>query len=213
MPESFNFLTRLAIWAVPVILAITLHEMMHGYVARLFGDDTASSAGRVSLNPLRHVDLFGTLILPALLIFSHLPVIGYAKPVPVNFGKLSSRRLGMILVSAAGPLTNFALAGLAALAFHLIVATVDSGGVALVVFARMLVASVAVNVGLGVFNLFPVLPLDGGRVLVGILPPALARSYAGLERYGFPLLFLLLYMNWLGPIIDPPINAIMRALL
>ncbi len=186
---------------------------MHGFVARLFGDDTAARAGRLTLNPVRHIDPFGTLIMPALLMFLHLPVFGYAKPVPVNFGRLRSKRLGMICVAAAGPVTNFVLASLAAAGLHWMIAHSDSTGVLVHTVALMLIASVEVNVMLAVFNLLPLLPLDGGRVLAGILPPALARSYAGLERYGFALLFLLLYMNWLGPIISPPINAIVRALL
>jgi len=211
--DSSNFVAQLLIWAVPVIAAIILHEVMHGFVARLFGDDTAARAGRLTLNPIHHVDPFGTLIMPALLMFFHMPVFGYAKPVPVNFGKLRSKRLGMVVVSAAGPLTNLTLATVAAAALHWVIANNATEGVAVHTVALMLLASVEVNVMLAVFNLLPLLPLDGGRVLVGILPPTLAQSYAGLERYGFPLLFLLLYMNWLGPIINPPINAIVRALL
>jgi Zn-dependent protease len=206
-------LVQLLIWAVPVIAAIILHEVMHGWMARLYGDDTAAQAGRLTLNPLRHIDPFGTLILPALLLFLRLPVFGYAKPVPVNFGRLSNRRLGMILVAAAGPCTNLALAIVSAILLRTLVASGGAETAASRVIAFMLVASVQINVVLAVFNLLPLLPLDGGRVLTGLLPPPLARSYAQLERYGFPLLFLLLYMNWLGPIVNPPINAILRALL
>jgi len=143
-----------------------------------------------------------------------LPVFGYAKPVPVNFGRLRSRRIGMILVSAAGPLTNLAIATVSAIALRASIgggADVEGGMTR--VITLMLVASVEINVMLAVFNLIPLLPLDGGRVLVGLLPPPLAAGYARCERYGFPLLFLLLYMNWLGPIVNPPINAIVHALL
>lgn len=213
MAESSSFLTRLLVWAVPVIVAIILHEVMHGFVARLFGDDTAARADRLTLNPLRHIDPFGTLIMPALLMFLHLPVFGYAKPVPVNFGRLSSKRLGMICVAAAGPVTNLVLATISAIAWRVIVGATDYESIATHTTTLMLLASVEINVMLAVFNLIPLLPLDGGRVLVGILPTPLARSYASMERYGFPLLFLLLYMNWLGPIINPPIDAIVRALL
>jgi len=208
-----SFLTRLLVWAVPVIVAIILHEVMHGFVARLFGDDTAARAGRLTLNPLRHIDPFGTLIMPGILLFLGLPVFGYAKPVPVNFGRLRSRRIGMILVSAAGPLTNLVIATVSAIALRATIGGADTETGATRIITLMLVASVEINVMLAVFNLIPLLPLDGGRVLVGLLPPSLAVGYARCERYGFPLLFLLLYMNWLGPIVNPPINAIVRALL
>ena len=206
MPEQANFLTTILIWAVPTILAIILHEVMHGYVALMFGDDTAQRAGRLTLNPLRHIDPFGTLILPAILIFSHLPVFGYARPVPVNFGRLRNRRLGMIAVAAAGPLTNLTLATASAIALRALGGT--SG-----ILADMLFASVLINVMLAVFNLFPLLPLDGGRVLVGLLPVGLARSYARVERYGFLVLFFLLYTHWLGRIVNPLVDVITRALL
>lgn len=206
MAEQAGSLTTILIWAVPTILAIILHEVMHGVVALAFGDDTALRAGRLTLNPLRHIDPFGTLIMPAILIFLRLPVFGYARPVPVDFRRLRSRRLGMILVSAAGPLTNLTLAVASASALR---ALGGGGGL----LAAMLFASVLINVMLAVFNLFPLLPLDGGRVLAGLLPPALARSYARIERYGFLILFLLLYTNWLGRIVNPLIETLTRALL
>ena len=201
-------MTTILIWAVPTILAIILHEVMHGFVALAFGDDTALRAGRLTLNPLRHIDPFGTLIMPAILIFSHLPVFGYARPVPVDFRRLRHRRLGMIVVAAAGPLTNLTLALASAIALRMV--SGDAGGG---ILAKMLLASVLINVMLAVFNLFPLLPLDGGRVLAGLLPPALARSYARVERYGFLILFLLLYTHWLGRIVYPLVDTITRALL
>src|SRR5262249_47127956 len=115
-----TFLPKLLVWAVPTIIAIVLHEVMHGFVARGFGDDTAARAGRLTLNPLSHIDLFGTLIMPAALLFLGLPVFGYAKPVPVDFRRLRNRRIGMIMVAAAGPLTNFALAAASGFAFRVV---------------------------------------------------------------------------------------------
>ncbi|MGH7842984.1 MAG: site-2 protease family protein [Candidatus Binataceae bacterium] len=208
-----SFAATLAVWAVPTIFAIVLHEVMHGFVARALGDETAARAGRLTLNPLRHVDLFGTFIMPALLLFSHLPVFGYAKPVPVDFRRLRPRRLGMVLVAAAGPTTNFALAAASAVVFRVVQANASALTGAGPLLAQMALASVLINVMLGVFNLLPLLPLDGGRVLAGLLPASLARPYARLERYGFILLFLLLYTDWLDRMINPLINSIVRAIL
>ncbi len=212
MGNSHAFLVTVLIWAVPTILAIVFHEVMHGRVALRFGDQTAARAGRLTFNPIRHIDPIGTVALPALLLFLHLPVFGYAKPVPVDFRHLNPRRFGMVAVAAAGPLTNFALAAASALAFRF-VSNVPLSGMAAYVFPRLLEASVAVNVMLGVFNLLPLLPLDGGRVLAGVMPEALARGYARLERYGFLILFLLLYTDWFDAMIDPIIRTIVRALL
>jgi Zn-dependent protease len=208
LAESPSFIARILVWAVPTVLAIILHEIMHGVVARAFGDDTAAQAGRLTLNPIRHIDPVGTILIPGMLLFLHLPVFGYAKPVPVNFSRLSPRRLGMIAVAAAGPLTNLTLAVLSARALRVAIGLEHPG-----LIAQMLYASVLVNVMIGVFNLFPLLPLDGGRVIVGLLPLRLARGYAKLEPYGFMILFLLLYTHTIGAMIDPVIGAVAGALL
>jgi Zn-dependent protease len=169
-------------WAIPVLLAITLHEAAHGFVARHFGDDTAWRLGRVSLNPLKHIDPFGTLILPGLLLLTHAPFLfGYAKPVPVKFGQLRNPRRDMVWVAAAGPAMNLALATVAALLLH-VVGLLPAGADQWVL--RNLANAININVILAVFNLMPLPPLDGGRVAVGLLPDVIAAPLARLAPYG-----------------------------
>lgn len=196
------------------MFAIIAHEVMHGVVALRLGDDTALRAGRLTLNPISHIDLFGTIILPFGLYLFGLPVLGYAKPVPVDFRVLRGGRTGMLKVAAAGPLTNFVLAIVSGLLLRAMPAFLHGslGPTIALPLARMLQASVIVNVELGVFNLFPVLPLDGGRVLFSILPIAAARAYAQTERYGFLILLLLLYTHWLDVAIYPVMNIAYSAI-
>ena len=177
-------------WLIPIIIAITFHEAAHGYVARLLGDDTALRLGRVTFNPLKHIDPFGTILLPALLLLARSPFLfGYAKPVPVNVRALRSPRLGMALVAVAGPATNIALAIFAALAFHIVGLLPPTAGRWL---ADNLRNALIINVVLAVFNMFPIPPLDGGRIAVALLPGVVGRALARLERYGMVILIGLL---------------------
>jgi Zn-dependent protease len=181
-----------SVWVLPLVIAITFHEAAHGFVAHRLGDNTAWQLGRVSFNPLKHIDPFGTLLLPAILLLSHSPFLfGYAKPVPVNFRALRHPRLDMVWVALAGPVTNIALALVAAAAFHLLGLAPENTAQW---FADNLKNALVINVVLAVFNMLPIPPLDGGRVAVGLLPNALAIPLSRLEPYGMLILigFLIL---------------------
>ena len=210
----------ISVWALPAIIAITLHEAAHGYAALQFGDDTAQRMGRLSLNPLRHIDRVGTIILPAILLLIHSPFLfGYAKPVPVNFGHLRKPKRDMIWVAAAGPVANVLIAIISALLLY--VATMLPEQVAPWAVEN-LQNSVQINAVLAVFNMIPIPPLDGGRVAVGLLPLSLARPYARLERWGiFILIGALFLLPMLGRqiginldifpwLIGPPVDYLIR---
>jgi Zn-dependent protease len=181
-----------SVWVLPLVIAITFHEAAHGFVAHHFGDNTAWDQGRVSFNPLRHIDPFGTLIMPAILLLSHSPFLfGYAKPVPVNFRALNNPRLDMVWVALAGPATNIALALIAAAAFHLLNYVPEN---AVQWIADNLKNALIINVILAIFNMLPIPPLDGGRVAVGLLPRILAAPLARLEPYGMLILIGILIL-------------------
>lgn len=202
-----NTIWQVTTWIIPVLTAITLHEAAHGYVAERFGDDTARRAGRVSMNPLRHVDLFGTVILPALLLLTKAGFLfGYAKPVPVNFNRLYKPRRDMVFVAAAGPAINLVMALFAAFLYHGL--GLFSPRVGAWLFANIGNA-ITLNVMLAVFNMLPIPPLDGGRVAVGLLPDALAFPLARLERAGiFVVLGALILLPMAGRAIGMDLDPV-----
>lgn len=212
-----NLIQTLAIWALPVIFAITLHEAAHGYVARYFGDPTAWQLGRVSLNPLRHIDLVGTIVVPALILATSSLLagggilFGWAKPVPVDFGRLRNPKRDMLWVAAAGPGANLAMAlGWACL---LKAATLMPDSLFALPMAEMGKAGIKINAALMLLNLLPIPPLDGGRIAVSLLPHRWAWKFAQLEPYGFVILLALLFTGILGDILGPLIFGFIRLIL
>ncbi len=214
-----NLIQTVSIYALPVLFAITVHEAAHGYAARHFGDNTAYMLGRVTLNPLKHIDPIGTIAMPLLLYFatSGAFLFGYAKPVPVNFGQLRNPKRDMIWVALAGPASNFAQALLWALALVLLAAL----GVQEPFFVKMAQAGILVNLVMWAFNLFPLPPLDGGRILVGLLPHRQAEMVSRIEPWGFFVVMALVIAGvvgtlWLRPLMTlgyAVINLLLTPLL
>jgi len=205
MASIASILHGISIWALPVLLAIILHEVAHGWVADRLGDDTARRAGRLTLNPIAHVDWIGTILIPVLLLVLQSPFLfGYAKPVPVNFMRLNHPKRDMVWVALAGPATNLLLALASALLLRFAIHLPDWMALPL---ASMCQASIIINLVLCLFNLIPLPPLDGGRVLVGLLPEPLASPLARLEPFGFMIILALLMSGLLPPLLTPPLTA------
>ncbi len=197
-------LYSLATVAIPMIVAIVFHEVAHGRMARLLGDHTAQDMGRLSFNPLRHVDPVGTVFLPGMLALAHAPVFGWAKPVPVDVRGLPHPRRAMMLVGAAGPAMNFALAVVAALGLGVMARLAPGAGAVAQFVAANLVNFLAINLFLACFNLLPLPPFDGSHIVEGLLPRRAAQAYARLRPLGFPImLVLLVVLPWMMPSLDP----------
>ncbi len=207
---EMNVIQKIAVYALPILFAITVHEAAHGYAAKYFGDLTAERMGRISLNPLKHIDPFGTILLPALTVMLGGILFGWAKPVPVNFANLRNPKKDMFWVAAAGPASNFVMAIFWAMLLGYSQHAPQSAAYFL---QEMSWAGVSINLVLMVLNLVPMPPLDGGRIAVSLLPNNLAIKLAQVERYGFMILILLMFTGVLGKIISPFINFFQQLIL
>jgi len=218
-----NIVAKIAVWLVPLVIAIVFHEVAHGLVARSLGDPTASERGRLSFNPIKHVDLFGTVLLPLMLVISQAGAIfGWAKPVPVNYARLRNPRRDMVLVALAGPGMNLllAIAGAAILAATMSLSGSAEDGATLFIVKNLL-NFIGINIFLGVFNLLPVPPFDGGHVVEGLLPPAAALQFRKIGRFSLVVMVLLLLVlprlspnaDIIGRVVSPIVNSIIVAIL
>jgi Zn-dependent protease len=217
-----NFVFQIAVWIVPLIIAIVFHEVAHGLVAKRLGDTTAEERGRLTLNPLKHVDPFGTVILPLLLAISHAPVFGWAKPVPVNYARLRHPRRDMVLVALAGPGMNLLLALVGAIILAVTLAlSSDAKSPTTLLIAGNALNFVLINIFLGVFNLLPVPPFDGGHVVEGLLPDPLALGFRKIGRYSLLVFVVLLLVlpaispkaDVIGRVVSPLVGHIATAVL
>jgi Zn-dependent protease len=202
---ELTYIQKISIYALPVIFAITVHEAAHGFAARYFGDSTAERAGRITLNPIKHIDPIGTILLPALTLLVGGILFGWAKPVPVDFSRLRHPKRDMLWVAAAGPASNFVMALFWASMIKLAVTVPSVYSEPLSLMGQ---AGVMINVVLMVLNLLPLPPLDGGRIAVSLLPNRLAYKYAQIEQYGFIILLVLLATGVLSTVMEPFINAL-----
>ncbi len=200
---ELTLIQKITVSAIPIIFAITVHEAAHGYAAKYFGDLTAEKMGRITLNPIKHIDMIGTIILPALTLMLGGILFGWAKPVPVNFDNLNNPKKDMLWVAAAGPASNFIMAIL----WVLVLKYANSApGDAAFFLLEMSKVGIMINLVLMVLNLLPLPPLDGGRIAVSLLPMNIAVKFSQLERYGFIILIFLLFTGILGKIISPIIG-------
>ncbi len=203
---------KITIWILPVLLAVSLHEAAHAWMADKKGDATARLMGRLTFNPLKHIDPIGTIVVPALMLFATGFAFGWAKPVPVDARNLHNPKKDMMWVALAGPVSNFIMAVLWAVFLNISVLFVDSRSSISMFFLLMPVAGITINVILGVLNLLPIPPLDGGRIMAGILPPAASMQYSKIEPYGFFIIIALMLSGMLSSIIFPVVNLFLIVL-
>ena len=204
--NNLNLVQEIAIWTLPVLLALIVHEVAHGWVANLLGDKTALMLGRLTLNPIKHIDPIGTIIMPLLCLFMGSFVFGWAKSVPINSRNFKNFRRDMVLVAIAGPISNFLMAIMWAIFIKVAILLFNSGSFLIIklFFIPMGYAGIFINLLLMVFNLVPIPPLDGSRVVMSLLPPEIAKVYSIVEQYGFIILIILIYTNVISLIITPP---------
>ena len=203
--DNLSLLQKFAVWVLPVVFAITVHEVAHGWVASKLGDNTARRLGRLTLNPIKHIDLIGTIVVPGILLALGGFLFGWAKPVPVDWRNLKNPKIDMVWVALAGPASNLIMAIAWAVVIRIGVEIGSSNTFVSTPLIYTGAAGIFINLILMVLNLLPIPPLDGSRVLAGLLPIRAAAQYVKLERWGFPILIILVILGWLSYLIGPPI--------